>query len=305
MSVTANASDSGNGGGSVVGAYQINVGLDTEVGGTGWGAGTFSRDTWGSAISSGITTSTELRLWSQDNFGEDLIINPKDGALYYWDKSSGTSARAVELSTKDGANEVPTVAKQILTSDIDRHIIAFATNPEGSSTQDDMLIRFSDQESAVDWSATVTNTAGDLRIGTGSTFIRAIQTKREILIWTDISLHSMRFIGPPFTFGIQMLASNTTIVGANAAVAVEDSVFWMGKDCFYVYDGQTQQLPCTVKERVFFDFNSSEEEKVFAGVNSNFGEIIWFYPSGGVSENDKYVIYNYQEKVWYYGNRMG
>lgn len=302
VSVTANASDSGNGGSSVVGIYQINVGLDTEVGGTGWGAGTFSRDTWGSALSSGITTTTELRLWSQDNFGEDLVINPRDGAIYYWDKSSGTSARAVELSTKTGADEVPTVAKQILTSDIDRHVIAFATNPEGSVIQDDMLIRFSDQESAVDWSATVTNTAGDLRIGTGSTFFRAIQTKREILIWTDISLHSMRFIGPPFTFGIQMLASNITIVGPNAAVAVEDSVFWMGKDCFYVYDGQTQQLPCTVKEQVFFDFNSSEEEKVFAGVNSNFGEIIWFYPSSDVAENNKYVIYNYQEKVWYYGN---
>ena len=300
--VAANGSDTNNGGGSVTAVYQINVGLNTEVGGTGWGAGTFGRDTWGSEVGGGITTTTELRLWSHDNFGEDLLLNPRDGAIYYWDKTSGTSARAVDLATVTGFNEVPTIAKQILTSDTDRHVIAFGTNAEGSATQDSLLIRFSAQESLVDWAATATNSAGDLRIGAGSTFIKAIQTKREIVIWTDTALHSMRYIGPPFTFGIQQLASNITIMGPNAAIAVEDVVIWMGKDNFYIYEGQTQQLPCTVKEKVFFDFNTNEKEKVVAGVNSNFGEVIWFYPSSSSSENDSYVIYNYLEKIWYYGN---
>ena len=300
--VAANSSDTNNGGGSVTATYQINVGLNTEVGGTGWGAGTFGRSTWGSGLGGGITTVTELRLWSHDNFGEDLLINPRDGAIFYWDKTNGTGVRAVDLTTVTGHNEVPVIAKQILTSDTDRHVIAFGTNPEGSSTQDSLLIRFSNQESLVDWAATATNSAGDLRIGAGSTFVKAIQTKREIVIWTDTALHSMRYIGPPFTFGIQQLASNITIMGPNAAVAVEDVVLWMGKDNFYIYEGQTQQLPCTVKEKVFFDFNMNEKEKVVAGVNSNFGEVIWFYPSSSSSENDSYVIYNYLEKIWYYGS---
>jgi hypothetical protein len=297
--VAANSSDTNNGGGSVTATYQINVGLNTEVGGTGWGAGTFGRSTWGSGLGGGITTVTELRLWSHDNFGEDLLLNPRDGAIFYWDKTNGTGVRAVDLTTVTGHNEVPVIAKQILTSDTDRHVIAFGTNPEGSSTQDSLLIRFSNQESLVDWAATATNSAGDLRIGAGSTFVKAIQTKREIVIWTDTALHSMRYIGPPFTFGIQQLASNITIMGPNAAVAVEDVVLWMGKDNFYIYEGQTQQLPCTVKEKVFFDFNMNEKEKVVAGVNSNF---IWFYPSSSSSENDSYVIYNYLEKIWYYGS---
>lgn len=305
--VTANASDSGNGGGSVVGAYQLNVGLDTSVGGKGWGAGTWGRSTWGSGAA--VSSTTELRLWSQDNFGEDLLINPNDQAIYYWDKSNALTTRAVALSSLSGADEVPLYAKQIMTSDTDRHVLAFGTNAEGSSDQDNLLIRFSSQESAVDWSASATNTAGDLRIGEGSTFVRAVQTKREILIWTDTGLHSMRFIGPPFTFGIQQLASGVTIAGSNAVASVEDTAFWMGLDNFYVYSGQTQQLACTVADKVFEDFNFGERKKVFAGVNSRYSEIFWFYPSdsnslenGGDGENDSYVVFNYREKAWYYGS---
>ena len=297
--VTASASDSGNGGGSTVGAYQINVGLDNMVGGTGWSAGTWGRGTWNSSAS--VTVEGQLRLWSHDNFGEDLLINPRDGGVYLWDKTNGTGTRAVEVSTVTGASDAPTVAKQILVSDSDRHVIAFGTNTIGTSVQDNLLIRFSDQESAVNWTPTTTNTAGSLKIGSGSRFVTALQTKREILVWTDTSLHSMTFIGPPFTFGIQQLASNITIIGPNAAVAVEDTVFWMGRDNFYVYNGATSQLPCNVKEKVFFDFNTDEEDKVFAGVNSNFNEIWWFYPSASATENDSYVIYNYGEKLWYYG----
>ena len=305
--VTANASDSGNGGSNADGEYQINSGLANGVGGTGWGAGTWGRGTWGSAASVGVTT--QLRLWSHDNFGENLIINPRDGGIFFWTKADGFSTRAREIGTIGGANETPVIAKQILVSDVDRHVIAFGTNPVGSSTQDPLLIRFSDQENALDWEPTATNTAGDLRIGTGSQFVKAIETKREIVIFTNSSVHSMQFIGAPFTFGIQPLASNITIMGPNAAVAVEDAVFWMGKQNFYLYDGKTQQLPCSVTEHVFFDFDFDQFEKVFAGIISEFSEVIWFYPSntnslanGGTGENDRYVIYNYSENIWYYGD---
>lgn len=298
-SVVANSSDTGNGGSSTVGAYQINVGLDNMVGGTGWNAGTWGRGTWNS--SAAVSVETQLRLWSHDNFGEDLLINPRDGGIFLWDKTNGTGTRAVEVGTLSGASDTPNIAQQVLVSDSDRHVIAFGTNTLGTSIQDNLLIRFSDQESAINWTPTTTNTAGSLKIGSGSRFVRALQTKREILVWTDTSLHSMTFIGPPFTFGIQQLASNITIIGPNAAVAVEDTVYWMGRDNFYVYNGSTAQLACNVKEKVFFDFNTNEEDKVFAGVNSNFNEIWWFYPSTSATENDSYVIYNYAENLWYYG----
>jgi hypothetical protein len=310
-SATANGSDTGNGGSNTVGAYQINVGLDTSVGGTGWGAGTWGRDGWGDAASSGLTTTTQIRLWSHDNFGEDLLINPRDSNIYYWDRSNNLSTRAIELSTLSGTKtSVPQVAKQVLVSDQDRHVIAFGcdalnasnTANQGNGVQDPLLIRFSDQENPLIWYPAATNTAGDLRLGSGSTFVQAVETKREILVWTDTALSSMRFIGPPFTFGIQQLASNITIAGPNAAVGTEDVVYWMGIDNFYVYAGQTQQLPCSVKDKVFLDFNQSQRDKVVAGVNSEFSEVVWYYPSASSSENDRYVIYNYAEKVWYFGN---
>ena len=315
VSATANGSDTGNGGSSVVGKYQINVGLNSQVGGTGWGSSTWGRLGWGSGSS--ITTIAEIRLWSHDNFGEDLIINPRDSNVYYWDKGTGLGARAVEISTLSGAKSAPQIAKQILVSDQDRHVLAFGCDglganssaAQGNGVQDPLLVRFSSQENAVDWFPTSTNTAGDLILGSGSEFVQAVETKREILVWTDTSLHSMRFIGPPFTFGIQQLASNITIMGPNAAVATEDVVYWMGIDNFYTYSGQTKQLNCTVKDHVFNDFNFSQSDKVYGGINSEFSEVIWLYPSetnslasGGSGENDKYVIYNYKDDIWYYGN---
>jgi hypothetical protein len=255
---------------------------------------------WGDA--SPTTVTSEIRLWYQDNFGEDLLYNVRDGAIYYWDKSDGLLTAGVALSSVTGANKVPTVAKQVMVSDRDRHVIAFGCDPEGSTVQDPLLIRFSDQESITDWQATTNNSAGELRIGSGSRFVRAIETKREILVWTDTSLHSMTFIGAPFTFGITQLSANTTIIGPNAAAAVDDLVFWMGRETFYMYDGRVQQLPCAVKQKVFGDLNLSQNSMIFAGVNSEFTEIIWFYPSSGSSDDDKYVIYNYGEKLWYYGD---
>tara|TARA_S200002703_G_scaffold158239_2_gene168084 strand:- start:1100 stop:2977 length:1878 start_codon:yes stop_codon:yes gene_type:complete len=308
--VAANSSDTGNGGSSTVGTYQINVGLDTSVGGTGWGAGTYGRDGWGDAASSGLTTTNQIRLWSHDNFGEDLIINARDANIYYWDKTNNLSTAAVELSTRTGTKtSIPQIAKQVLVSDQDRHVIAFGCDGlnssssanQGDGTQDPLLIRFSDQENPLIWYPAVTNTAGDLKLGAGSTFVQAVETKREILVWTDTALNSMRFIGPPFTFGLQQLASNITIMSPNAAVATEDVVFWMGIDNFYVYAGQTQQLPCTVKDKVFLDFNFEQADKVVSGVNSEFSEVFWFYPSASSSDNDRYVVYNYGEKVWYFG----
>jgi hypothetical protein len=248
-----------------------------------------------------VTVTNELRVWTHDNFGEDLLINPRNGGIYYWDKSNGLTTRAVEISTLGGASNTPTVAKQILVSDQDRHVIAFGANSLGTIIQDPLLIRFSTQESLVDWTPTATNTAGDLRLGGGSTFIQAVETKQAILVFTDKTLHAMKFIGPPFTFGLQELSKNITIMSSRSAKAVDDAVFWMGLDSFYIYAGQTQQLPCTVKDKVFLDFNFDQRDKVHSGVNTEFSEITWFYPTADSFEIDAYVSYNYAEQVWYYG----
>jgi len=306
VSATATSSDTGNGGSGVDGVYQINVGLNTTVGGNGWGAGGFGGVNadlttfgWGEAASTG--TTAEIRLWTHDNFGEDLLINPRDGAIYYWDKSNGTGTRAVLLSSLSGASDVPTIAKQVLVSDIDRHIVVFGANTIGTTTQDPLLIRFGSQESLTNFTPDTTNTAGDLRLSSGSTFVQAVETKQQILVFTDRSLFSMRFIGPPFTFGLQELSKNITIMSPNSAVAVDDIVFWMGKENFYIYTGRAQQIACTVRDKVFLDFNFSQSDKVVAGVNSQWSEIWWFYPSADSEENNKYVIYNYANQTWYYG----
>jgi hypothetical protein len=267
---------------------------------------------WGNAAS--VTVSgAQIRLWSHDNFGEDLMINPRDGGIFYWDKTNGLGTRAEELSatsTYSGQTSVPTIAKQILVSDQDRHIIAFGCDglganssaTQGNGVQDPLLIRFSSQENPVDFFPTATNTAGDLRLGGGSTFVQAVETKQQILIFTNKTLHAMKFIGPPFTFGLQELAKNITIMSPFSGIAVEDAVYWMGVDTFYVYaGGQTAQLQCTVKDKVFLDFNFEERDKVHVGLNSEFSEILWFYPSSAGTEIDKYVAFNYLEKVWYYG----
>ena len=300
--VTANSSDTGNGGGSADAAYQVTIGLDTALTGNGWNAGTWGRGTWNSSSSLSVAGAT-LRVWSHDNFGEDLLINVRDGGIFYWDKSNGTNSRAVAISSLANSNLAPTIAKIVLVSDADRHIIAFGCDPETAiGTQDPLLIRFSSQESLTDWQSLPTNTAGDLRIGSGSEIISAIETRQQILVFTDKSLHSMQFIGPPFTFGINAISENITIAGPLAAIAVEDMVFWMGQQEFYVYGGGVQRLPCTVRDYIFNDFNDKQIEKVTASTNTAFSEVWWFYPSAASDENDRYVIYNYQQKIWYYGN---
>ena len=302
--VTANSSDSGNGGSSIVGKYQINTGLDTSVPGTGWGASTWGRGTWDSAAAL-TDISVILRLWSHDNFGEDLLLNVREGNIYYWDTSANaaTNARAVALSAITSADGyAPTMAKQVMVSDRDRHIIAFGCDPQDDlGTQDPLMIRFSHQESATTWESTATNTAGSLRLGSGSEIVCAVETRQQILVFTDVSLHSMQFLGPPFTFGINQISKNMTIMSPLVAKASDDVVFWMGMEDFYVYDGRVQKLPCTVRSYVFNDFNLQQKEKAFAALNSSFSEVWWFYPSGDSSENDRYVIYNYQEQAWSIG----
>tara|TARA_R110000787_G_scaffold134566_3_gene246959 strand:- start:359 stop:1567 length:1209 start_codon:yes stop_codon:yes gene_type:complete len=245
----------------------------------------------------------ELRIWTHDNFGEDLLICPRDGGIYYWDKTNGTSTRAVDITDASlNPIDAPQVAKQIMVSDHDRHVIAFGCDPQGGGgVQDPLLIRFSDQESFSDWGATANNTAGDLRIGSGSEIIMAVETRQQILVFTDVSLHAMQFLGPPFTFGISTVSENITVAGPNAATSVEDNVFWMGAEEFYVYGGTVQRIPCTVRDYVFSNFNTNQSQKVVASTNTAFSEVWWFYPSASSEENDSYVVYNYQQQLWYYG----
>ena len=299
--VTANSSDTANGGSSVIGKYQLNLGLDSQVGGNGWGAGTWGRGTWDSAADVG--TDGILRVWTHDNFGEDLLINVREGGIFYWDSSGGVTTRAVELNTLANSNLAPTIAKQIMVSDRDRHVLAFGCDPESNiGTQDPLLIRFSSQESLTDWQTTATNTAGELKLGSGSEIVVAIETRQQILVFTDTSLYTLQFLGPPITFGVQIISENLSIRGSKAAIAVEDTVFWMGLTEFYIYTGTVQKLPCSVKDHVFSDFNQQQAEKVVASVNSAFSEVWWFYPSASSSELDKYVIFNYEQKIWYVGN---
>jgi len=303
VSVTANSSDTGNGGSSVDGAYQVNVGLDVYVSSTGWGADAWGSGTWGST--SALTTLNQLRLWSHDNYGEDLIINVRAGGIYRWVENDGTSTRAVELATTSGANLVPTVGLQVLTSEKDRHLIVLGADPISGTSRtgsvDPMLIAFSDQEDALQFEPLSTNTAGSLRLSSGSQIIGGVKARQEILVWTDTALYSMQFIGPPFTFGINLINESTGLIGPKAAITAPTGVFWMSYDNFYVYTGAVKKLPCTVLSYVFDDFNSEQAYKVFAFSNTQFDEVGWFYASASSNEIDRYVVYNYAENLWFYG----
>ncbi|MGC4008865.1 MAG: hypothetical protein QM805_07740 [Pseudomonas sp.] len=299
--VFSTASDVGNGGASTVGEYQINSGLDAVIFGTGWGAGPWSRGGWGSGADIAIP-GAQLRVWSQGNYGEDLVFNARDGGIFYWDATSGTSARGVPVASLPGSQAAPVISRSILISDRDRHVIAFGCDDEfNPGVQDPLLIRWCDQENILDWRSLPTNTAGSLRLSLGSKIVASLKTKQQMLVFTDTSLHVMQYLGPPFTFGINLMADSTSIAGPNAAVSAGDFVFWMGINDFYAYNGVVSQLPCTVRDYVFGDINLPQIEKVFAGVNATFSEVWWFYPSASSDENDRYVVFNYQSNVWYYG----
>jgi len=304
--VTANSSDTGNGGSATDAAYQINSGLENYVQSTGWGVGTWGAGGWGS--STAISAANQLRLWTHDNYGEDLIINPRGGGIYRWVENDGLSTRAVELATTSGANLVPTQALQVITSETDRHLVVLGADPiSGSSrtgTLDPMLVAFSDQENPLEFEPLATNTAGSLRLSSGSSIVGGIKARQEILIWTDTSLYSMNFIGPPLTFAINLINEGAGLIGPKAVCNSPKGVYYMSKKGFYYYNGAVQQIPCSVKDYVFSDLDESQAFKCFAGLNEEFSEVWFFYPSlaDDATEISRYVIYNYEEGTWSIGS---
>ena len=301
--VTANASDSGNGGSSVVGTYQLNVGLDVYVPGTGWGLNGWGQGAFGST--SALSDTNQLRIWTHDNFGEDLMINQRNAGIYKWTENGGLSARAVELSGISGANLVPTKGLQVITSEKDRHLIVLGCDPISGSARtgaiDPMLIAFSDQENALDFEPLSTNTAGSLRLSSGSSIIGGVKARQEILVWTDTALYSMQFIGPPFTFGINLINEGTGLIGPKAAITTPNGVYWMSYNNFYSYNGSVATLPCSVHNYVFTDINLTQSFKINAFTIKDKSEVGWFYCSSSSNEIDRYVMYNYVEGIWFYG----
>tara|TARA_R100000458_G_C8275471_1_gene250523 strand:- start:363 stop:2255 length:1893 start_codon:yes stop_codon:yes gene_type:complete len=303
--VTANSSDSGNGGSATDAVYQINSGLDVYVQSTGWGVGTWGAGSWGSATT--LSDTNNLRLWTHDNYGENLILNPRNGGIYRWEEDNGLSTRALELSGISGANKVPTKALQIITSETDRHLIVLGADPLSSGTRtgtlDPMLVAFSDQENELEFEPKATNTAGSLRLSSGSTIVGGLKARQEILIWTDTSLYSMNFIGPPLTFAMNLINEGAGLIGPKAAANSPQGVFFMSKKGFYYYNGSVRKLPCSVQDYVFSDLDESQAYKCFAGLNEEFSEVWFFYPSVEDNETEisRYVIYNYEENSWSIG----
>ena len=302
-SVSASSSDTSNGGGSTVGAYEISGGLDVFVGSTGWSADAWGSSTWGSTSS--LAANNQLRLWSMDNFGEDLIANPRAGNIYYWDNTGGFGARAVPLSSRSGANLAPTRGLQVIVSDVDRHVLVLGADPivNGARTGavDPLLIAFSDQENAAEWEPRSTNTAGDLRCSAGSEIVGGLRARQETLIWTDVALYSLQFIGTPLTFGLNLINEGVTLIGPNCAVNTPAGIFWMDRKGFYGYTGTVKDIKCTVQSYVYDDFNQSQSYQFFGFVNKEFNEVGWFYCSASSIVIDRYVTYNYAEGTWAIG----
>lgn len=299
ITASSNASSTvtGGGGAAVTAAYQINTGPALQVPITGWGAGTWGSGGWGV----GTSTALGMRLWSQSNFGEDLVFAYRGGPLLYWDATTGTSVRGVYVSSMSGASDVPTVLNYVVVSDINRFVFALGCNEIGSADIDAMLIRWSDQEDITMWTPGAANQAGSLRLSHGSQIVSALQARQELLVWTDTSLYSLQYLGAPEVWAAQILGDNLSIAGPNATAYVANTAFWMGKDKFYMYDGTVRPLPSDLRRYVFSDINTDQYDQVFAGTNEGFNEVWWFYCSANATEIDRYVIYNYVENVWYYG----
>ena len=378
-SATAATSTVAAGGGTTVNAiYQVNVGDPYEIPLAGWGAGTWGAGTWGF----GGTSASALRLWSQNNFGEDLVYGYRGGSIYYWDagfgvdpslatitiaspavvtasfslpngtpvvftnsgypaalptglspgtiyyvinvsgttfnlaltaggaaiNTSGTQSgthyimpNGVNITSLAGSSDAPIIQNYIYVSDVSRFVFAFGCNDYASTVQNPMLVRWSDQESLTNWTPSSTNQAGSVQLSHGSSIITAIQTRQEILVWTDSAIYSMQYIGPPVVWSSQLMGDNISILGQNAAAQASGVVYWMGVDKFYLYDGRLQTLNCDLRRYIYQDINLQQNQQVFASTNEGFNEVWWFYCSTGSLEIDRYVVYNYLEKVWYYG----
>ncbi len=305
-SVAANSSDVGDGGAAVVAAYQITTGSDVYSTSVGWGAGGWGGVTtgypstgWGSPSSAGLGLGTQLRLWSQSNYGQDLIFNPRGGALYYW--AVNANPNIFDRGTLLTGGDTPTVCNHLMVSDASRFVLAFGVNNYGSAIQNPLLVRWSDQEDYTEWTPAVTNQAGSYTLSRGSEIITAAQTRQEVLVWTDAAIYSMQYLGPPFVWGFQILADNISIAGPNATATANNVTYWMGTDKFYMYSGRVETLPCTLRSYVYNDINMSQSFQFFASTNEGFNEIWWFYCSANSTVIDKYVIYNHLERIWYYG----
>jgi hypothetical protein len=374
VAATADATDVAGspGGGTVTARYQVNVGPEAAIPAVGWGANTWGSGAWGL----GLASLKNLRLWNQRNYGEDLIFGPRGGGIYYWDATSGVTARGVLLrdlggtatitiaspavvtssvlytegaavvfsttgalptgitagttyfafnnvgltfqlldaagaivntsGTQSGVqsitpNDIPLVQNFIVVSDTSRFILTFGVNDYGSSVQDPMLIRWSNQDDPFNWTPDAVNQAGSIRISEGSEIVTAIQTRQEIVVFTDSALYSLQYLGPPNVWQTQLLGGNVSIQGQNCVALASGIVYWVGVDKFYLYDGRVQTLNCDVRRYVFSDFNQAQAAQVFAGTNEGFNEVWWFYCSANSTVVDKYVVYNYAEKLWYYG----
>lgn len=317
LPVNANASDTSNGGATVTINYEYPVGLDVAVAGTGWGSGPWGRGTWGSAYSGGV--QDQLRLWSNDNYGEWLFIAPRGGPIYYWlpdgqtypsGTAGGLTVRAQALATQATAagydgTFVPNKTNQVVSSAIQRFIICFGANPydpgDSETPFEPLLVRWSDQENPYEWIPAATNQSGEFKLSNGSFIVTAEATRQEILVWTDSAIYSMQYLGPPYIWGFQILMDNISIMGPNAAVTVNNITYWMGADKFFMYSGRVETLPCSLWQYIFDDINKDQAFQVFAGSNESYSEVWWFYCSQGSDTINKYVIYNYLERVWYYG----
>ena len=307
VTVTANSSDTGNGGSSVVGAYQINTGLDNFVQSTGWGVGAWGDGTFGSTTS--LSDTNQLRLWSADNFGEDLLFNNRGGSIYIWQESNGVTTRGINITALSGANLSPTKVLQVIGSDTDRHVFILGADPLNAGgtartgTIDPMLIAFSDQESATEWEPKTTNTAGSVRLSAGSEIIGGIRARQETLVWTDSALYNITFVGPPLTFAVNLINQGVGLISPNGCINSPSGVYWMSDDGFYFYNGSVKRLSCSVLSYVLDNLNINQKFKVFGLLNKEFNEVWWFYPStqDNTGEISRYVIYNYLEDSWSIG----
>ena len=307
VTVTANSSDTGNGGSSVVGAYQINTGLDNFVQSTGWGVGAWGDGTFGSTTS--LSDTNQLRLWSADNFGEDLLFNNRGGSIYIWQESNGVTTRGINITALSGANLSPTKGLQVIVSDTDRHVFILGADPLNAGgtartgTIDPMFIAFSDQESATEWEPKTTNTAGSVRLSAGSEIIGGIRARQETLVWTDSALYNITFVGPPLTFAVNLINQGVGLISPNGCINSPSGVYWMSDDGFYFYNGSVKRLSCSVLSYVLDNLNINQKFKVFGLLNKEFNEVWWFYPStqDNTGEISRYVIYNYLEDSWSIG----
>jgi hypothetical protein len=297
--------------GSVTVQYLLPVGLDVYSVGLGWGAGGWGVVGWGNAAPITATgVGQQLQLWSNDNYGQDLIIAPRGGAIYYWQAANGVGNRAVTLKSLANASSfsqqfVPNNTYQVLSSAIQRFVICFGANSydptDANTVFDPMLVRWSDQENPYQWVPDVTNQAGEFRLSNGSNIIDAVATRQEILVWTDSSLYSMQYLGPPYVWGFQILMDNISIMSPNCSITINNVTYWMGTDKFYMYSGRVETLPCALRQYVFTDINKDQAFQVTCGANEGYNEVWWFYCSSNSSVVDRYIIYNYLDRVWYYG----